>query len=258
MSEEHLTPFEQLLLLEETPNSAQSMDITELKALYYGRLDMFGSFSNDEKLEKSGIDNDGELKRPYAISGYDVRDIVGRTVNSPKFYAHVFRIKPSGGKLLKTESYDTVKFTKDSNKLKAFFGDEYISDLVNIVNRDPRIRYEAERLWKLTKLIALPYDRHGDKVWADIFKKLEYYAIEDNKGIVSKDRKAVTYIFDEQDLEIYDIVPIQKYKVDKRGRVIERIKEKTKRMYIDRSRVAQKQTDYGRDVRKKHDFLSGE
>lgn len=256
MENQELTYFESLL--EDTPNSAQYMDITELKALYYGRLDMYGSFSNDENLEKSGIDKNGEPKRPSGVALYEVTDIVGRTVNSSKFYVHVARVKPRGGKLLNMESYSVISFQRDVSRLKEMIDEEYIDQLVHEVNRDPRIRYEGERFWKLTKLLSLPYKREGDDYWSGILSDLNYYGIKDNKGIISKDRKPVLYIFNEKDLTVYDIVPIQKYKKDKRMRTIERIAEKTKRMYVDRSRVAQRKTEYSRDVRKKNNFRSGE
>jgi hypothetical protein len=256
MEYQELTHFERLL--EDTPNSAQYMDITELKVLYYGRLDMYGSFSNDEKLETSGIDKNGDVKRPSGVSLYDVRDIVGRTVNSNKFYVHVARVKPRGGKLLNMESYGVIHFNRDIEKLKQMIDEDYITELVHIVNRDARIRYEGERIWKLTKMLSEPYNREADTYWAGLLEDLNYYGIQDNKGIISKDRKPVLYIFNEKDLTVYDIVPVQKYKKDKRMRTIERIAEKTKRMYVDRSRVAQRKTEYSRDVRKKHNFRTGE
>jgi hypothetical protein len=235
------------LLQEEAPSFAGYMDIKEIMRLYYGRLGMYVSFSNDEKLDMSGFDA-SDLNRPYAVKAYTVDTVVGRKVFSAKFYGHVFRIINKNRKFLNDiRDYTREDFIEDYEAMMLFpyLSTEEVYNARMIVDSNPRIRSAFQRFWEMVKLIVSSEGKLADKLWRRILLDLGYGGFTDQsgQGIMAKGKQTITLILDERDIEVYDIVPIQKFRVDKRQRVIDQINKKNKRMHARRNRVAKVKTE---------------
>ena len=71
-------------------SASSVMDVTELRTLYYGRLNLFVTFTDDGTLTMRPDSNE---QRPAGYVAYSVPDVIGRKVKSPEFYANVYRVK---------------------------------------------------------------------------------------------------------------------------------------------------------------------
>jgi hypothetical protein len=229
------------------------MDVSELRMLYYGRLDILITFSNDDKFEMDGIVND-QLKHPKGFECYDINDVIGRHVSTDRMYAHVFRLDKtiSNGRVIKDlRDYTDKDLSNDIARLNELYTPEFIKLSVDKVKMDPRMRFPFESFWNITKDIADNYGSHGDEVWAKIMKKLGYVGfVDDGYGLIGKKNKKITLLLKPNIVDQYDIVPIQKYRKETRKYIIDRIGNATKVMYTRRSAVAKEQTDLVRDVTK--------
>jgi hypothetical protein len=229
------------------------MDVSELRMLYYGRMDILISFSDDDKFEMRGIIN-GQLKHPKGFECYDIKDVIGRHVSTDRMYAHVFRLKKtiSNGQVIRDfRDYTGDDLSNDIARLNELYTPEFVKQSVDKVKMDPRMRFPFESFWNITKDIADNYGTHGDEFWAKIMKKLGYVGFVDNGyGLIGKKDKKVTLLLKPNIVDQYDIVPIQKYRKEHRKYIIDRIGNATKEMYSLRSAVAKEQTDRVRDVTK--------
>lgn len=239
------------LLQESAPSGAGYMDTKEIMRLYYGRLGMFVSFSDDEKLDMSGFDG-SELNRPYAIKSYTVDTLIGRKVHSAKFYAHVFRIKSKSKKFIEDiRNYTKEDFETDFEVLTllGYIDQEELHTSRLILDSSNKVRYEFDRLWQLTKMITKSEGKYADKLWRRVLLDLGYGGFSDYSGlgIMAKGRQSITIILEEGDIEVYDIVPIQKYRKDKRQRVIDQVNRKNKLSHARRNRVAKVKTNPTRE-----------
>lgn len=244
----HKNFLERIELEESAPSFAGYMNIHELMDLYYGRIGVYVSFSNDEKLELSGFDG-STLARPYGVSSYTVDTVVGRKVFTHKFYSHVFREKGSGGSkkfINDIRHYTKINLEEDIEVLHLlpYLKSEEIDNAVELIKSKSVIRYPFEQLWEITKEIAKPSSSVADKLWRRILLDLGYSGFGDPSGlgIIAKGRQVVTLFLDEKNLEVYDIMPIQRYRKDKRQRVNDAINNHNKRMHARRNRVAKKRT----------------
>ena len=228
--------------VQESFSSSSYMDVTELRALYYGRLDIMVSFSNDEHYILSGY-HSGDLIRPWGVVGHTVEDVVGRRVSSSDFYGHVFRDKTKPANHLKDiNSYPKAQLQEDLELLSLFkyVDSERLENARERVLRNPRAVSPFVQLWSIMRL-TFENSHDGDKRWAKAFVDLGYEAITDQRGIgLFTDKKAGTLYFDIRSLERFDIVPVQKYRSDPRNRVRDNVDRIVKRLRVRRNRVAKK------------------
>jgi len=247
--------FEQELT--EAFSSVSFMDVSEIRTLYYGRLNMYVSFTDDWKINYTGM-NGSDLIRPYGVECHTVDTLVGRKASSPMFYGYVMRFKPKRGFVNDISNYSVDQYREDVDVIEAI---DYIKDSVKLqalseVEAGVRYRSYFERLWDLTRLLA-EQSRYKDKLWRRILLDLGYTGFNDpkGKGILSESKSPVTLIIDFDAVEKYDIVPIQKYRVDKRRYVTDKIKRENKKMWVARNRVAKRRTEkFRKDTKDKKLF----
>lgn len=229
--------------LEEAVSNATVMDVSELRMLYYGRIGVYASFSNDGEHVSTGIKK-GQLEHPMGVIAYSIPAIVGKKVSSPDFYANVFRLRPNG--VLDSSSYSRDDLNTDIETLRILPGmkDQYVTDAVEIATANLRLRSNFERLWVITREISENYPQ-ADKKWRDILIDLGYDAITDKRGrkLITKSTEPVTLVLNMNSMTDLDIVPIQKYRKDRRQSVVRKINLKNKRLWQARNRVAKRRTD---------------
>lgn len=246
--------FEQELT--EAFSNVSFMDVSEIRTLYYGRLNMYVSFTDDWEINHDGMDG-SELIRPYGIECHTVDTLVGRKVSTPLFYAYVMRFNPKRGFVNDISNYSADQYKEDIEIIETL---DYIKDSVKLqalsqVEAGVRYRSYFERLWDLTRRLA-DQSRYKDKLWRRILLDLGYTGFNDpkGKGILSETKSPVTLIIDFSDVEKYDIVPVQKYRTDKRRYVTDKVKRENRKMWVARNRVAKRRTDKFRTDKKKETF----
>jgi hypothetical protein len=239
-----------LELLESAPSNAGYLDIKELMRLYYGRLGIFVSFSNSENLEMSGFDGN-VLARPYGIVGYSIDTVVGRKVGSASFYAHVFRNNRNEGFLKNIRDYNKENFKSDFEALKLFsYLDEgEVEAAKAVVEATMNIRFEFQRFWQVVRVICESEGKMGDKLWRRILLDLGYTGFNDPSGlaIMSRTKTAMAIYLEERNLNLFDIVPVQRFRKDRRQRVINAINRKNRLTHARRNRIAKAKTDKTRE-----------
>lgn len=239
--------FEQQI--QEAMSNASYMDVSELRTLYYGRLGIHVAFSDNADIPKGGF-SENELVKPYSITAHTVDTVVGRKAHTHYYYGHVFRIKKSGVFLEDIKSYNTEDLKEDIEALRVIphIVPEDLESALERVSSNPRFRYPFARMWAITKEIASHKGRYADKYWRRILIDLGYSGFNDPRGIgVIGERNQQTTLLLEFDLEEFDIVPVQKYRKDKRQRIIDAVNKKNRINHTRRNRVAKKKTDPYRD-----------
>lgn len=251
-----MKPFESLI--EESFSAASYMDVRELRALYYGRINLYASFSDDTDYDLEGRD-DRRSTRPAGVLCHTVNSIVARKVSSSKFYASVFRINKSGGKFvedLRGFSSEDYQAAKEVLYAISYIDDELVDEAVARVEANPRLRSTFEKFWELTKLLS---GKGSDmpRRWARILIDLGYdgFADESGSGLLIKSKVPVAILLNMAKMEELDVVPIQKYRVDPRRRVQSDVDRKVKRLVTKRNRVAKKKTDAVRGRKEKGSAL---
>lgn len=230
--------------LDEAISTASYMEVEELRQLYYGRINILVSFSNDEKLDISGLEQ-GKLLRPAGIIGFSIEDVVGRRVSSSDFYGHVYRDKVSNSKAIRDiQSYSSEDLKKDLEKMRSipYINEHALEDAIIVSENNPRLRRNFEILWDIMRSL-LRRERNADRLWARLFRDLGYDAITDQRGLgfLSKAKASTTLIFDERDIEMFDIVPIQKYRTDPRKGTRDKIDRIVRQLRSRRRTVAKKE-----------------
>jgi len=239
-----LTNIEETLYsLNEATSYASYMNVDELRHLYYGRVNILVSFSNDEKLNTSGY-YQNRLIRPKGILGYSVEDVVGRRVSSNRFYGHVYRDKVSNTNAIRDiQSYSSEDLGRDLEKMKTFsyINPHALEDAIIVSENNPRMRRNFEVLWSIMQTI-IQRERNADRIWARLFQDLGYDAITDQRGLgfLSDAKASTTLIFDHRDIEMFDIVPIQKYRTDPRRATRDKVDRIVERLRTRRRTVAKK------------------
>jgi hypothetical protein len=237
-------------LLESAPSNAGFLDIKELMRLYYGRIGIFVSFSDSEDLEETGLENN-VLARPYGIVAYSIDTVVGRKVSSAKFYAHVFRNKRPDGFLKDIRDYNKEDFKQDIEavSLLSYIDEGEVEGALAVVNNTMNIRYEFQRFWEVVKVVCMSEGRYGDKLWRRILLDLGYKGFNDPSGlgIMTKRRTAIAIFLEERHLDLFDIVPVQRYRKDRRQRVINAINKKNRLSHARRNRIAKVKTKKTRE-----------
>jgi len=239
--------FDQLLT--ESFSAASYLDVSELRALYYGRLDLFVSFTDDSRYVE-----DGDGTRPAGIVSYRVEDVVGRKASSSDFYAYVFRVKKSSGRFLEDirnyTNEDLIKDLRLIEQLPYVFEDDF--ELVKkSVTKNSLLRRPFERLWEAGRILS----GAKDEIWARIYKDIGYIAFNDpsGTGILIRRRSPVCLLLDTKAKTDLDIVPIQKYRVDRRRRIVDDVNRTVARLRTKRNRVSKRTTAPHRGIKKTGD-----
>lgn len=222
------------------------LDVVDLRALYYGRNDVYVSFTDDGDYEIEGSSR--EMDRPDGIICYEVSDVVGKKVQSSHFYANVFRMKKTNGTFLSDiRYYRKEDLTNDITLLTAMklIDDTMLDRIIYSVFRDTTIRHEFTKLWTITEFVAKSISsRNFGEEWRDILLSLGYIGFSDpsKTGEIMGERKVVTIYLDYEKRTDLDILPIQKHRTDPRQRVRQRVERKVKRLGVRRRRVAKRRT----------------
>jgi hypothetical protein len=225
--------FNQILELEESFSFASYMDVRELRALYYGRLNMYASFTDDESYKTSGSG------RPNGIVSHAIDTVVGRKVSTEKFYAKVFRLNKSGGRFIEDIRHYSRDELNDDLEVLGILSTTRTDDVASAIESvmaNGRIRRDFDRLWEITKIVS-----KGDtKKWATLFKELGYIGAEDKTGlgVITKKKVPVMILFNTKNKKDLDIVPVQKYRKDERERVKELVDYKVRIQAPARNRIA--------------------
>jgi hypothetical protein len=219
---------------------------TDLRTLYYGRPDVYLTFTNDGEISTENTAQ--EMDRPDSIICYDIRDVIGKKVTSSAFYANVFRIKKSGGEFIDDiRRYKKDELLADVAILRAI----KVIDPIDFdamwkkINRDTTIRHDFVKLWLLTEFIAKQRNsRDFGEVWQSLLLRLGYIGFSDpsKTGVLVGEREPVTIYLDYESRKEFDILPIQKHREDPRQRVRDKIERKMKRMQYTtkRNRIAKR------------------
>ncbi len=225
--------------LQEGFGTSAVMEVSELRRLYYGRLNLFVTFSNDENVEKDAT----SIDRPLSIEAFSVFDVVGRKVKSNRFYAHVFRINPKNF-ISNIKTYDTTSLKRDLVKLASYpnVDGERIAEIIENTIVKSMLRSPFLKLWEITKQVALEQNRSMYRMtWRRIFRYLGYEGISDPSGtgiLSGRGRAPTTIIFSE--IKPIDIVPIQKHRKDERNRVINNVNRTVTKAATARNRIAKR------------------
>lgn len=227
--------FEDLIKLEESFSFASYMDVREIRALYYGRLNMYASFTDNHEYDLRSN------TRPHGILAHAVDTIVGRKVSTEKFYAKVFRLRKSGGKFIEDiRHYSRDELMEDIEVLKilSITKKDNVEKVVESVMANGRLRRDFDRLWEITKALS----NKDSKKWAQLFKELDYIGVEDKAGlgVLTKKKVPVMLLFNTKSKTDLDVVPIQKYRKDERARVKELVDKRVKDQSTVRNRIAKK------------------
>lgn len=239
-------------LIAESFSSASYMDVRELRMLYYGRLDMYVSFTDDSSFVTKNNN------APEGIICHKVDTVVGRKANTSLFYGRVFRVKKSGGKFIeniKTHSTDSLKTDIAAIRTLSYLNSDDVESAVKYVMTNTRIRSAFERLWELSKILS----DGNDKTWARILLDIGYSGFSDQSGlgIITKARAPVAILLDMKQKTDFDIVPLQKYRVDPRARIRNDVDRQVRLMGTKRKRVAKKDIGAFRgDKKQKKSLLS--
>lgn len=245
-------------ILEEGFGTSADMDVTELRRLYYGRLDMFVTFSNDDKVR---FTNRPTVRIPAGAVGFSVFDVVGRKVKDSAFYAHVFRFNTRQNFINNIKTYNTTDLKRDLLKLMVYDGlpEETIEQIIEENMTKSLLRNPFLKLWGVTQDMAMKQNRaYSPVIWRDIFLFLGYYGISDptGTGILTGGRaKHPTSLFFIEPA-IIDIIPIQKQRKDERRRVINNVDRRVAQLSTKRNRIAKRKFRNRRAANRRGAFIS--
>lgn len=215
------------------------IDTSELRLLYYGRPDIYITFTDDGDVT-THHDN-----LPDSFISYDVRDVVGRKVQSSEFYAYVYRIDKNRGKWVddvrrysRDDFYSDMEYLRRNEWLEA----EEFDSIVKTVGMDTRIRHDFERLWSVSRHVAASIsERNYRLVWGRVLRSIGYIGFSDPSmsGMLGK-REVMSVFLDYDNREDLDILPIQSFREDPRRRIERQVERYRRRMRGARNRVARR------------------
>lgn len=209
-------------LLKEAFSAASYMDVTELRQMYYGRSNLYVSFTDSINYIKSGKDS-GALIRPWSILVNSVNEVVARKVSTPYFYANVIRIDKRGW-LSDIRQYDDRQLKKDIQSLTqlSFLEESFVNTVVEYVVDRKRGDKKFEILWEITKRLS----KNNEMTWNKIFLELGYTGFTDQTGTgIFGSRYPQSIVLTEDVMTYLDTVSIQKYRTDNRTRIKDRIEQ---------------------------------
>ena len=237
-------------LLEEAFSNASYITVSELRSLYYGRLNVYVSFTDNSRYIMRNN------RRPDGILCHAVDVVVGRKATTNLLYGRVFRVRKNAGRFIediRNHTNDSLKLDIESLYLLRYLKHSDIDAAVDKVMNNVRIRKAFDRLWEITKELS-----NGDgKRWAQIFLDLGYIGFTDQRGtgLFQRKREPSTILLDESAKTDLDIVPMQKYRSDPRARIRDDVNKVVRDISTSRNRVAKKPTEIFRGKAKKS-FLS--
>ena len=222
---------------------ASYMGVDEMRHLYYGRPNLFVSFTQDDVVHKKGST---DPVTPYGIVAYHLNDVIARKAKTTELYAAVMRFKESSSKaFVNVSRYNYSSYKKDIDKLYSFnyIEEAEIDFIVSDIEQAQKNQTYFERLWELTRRIAFRRSK-SQLVWRYILMDMGYTALNDHRGIglFAKDGTPSVLILDFENADVVDIMPIQKYKKDPRSYVRKRIKLANKNSWVRRNKIAKYQT----------------
>lgn len=234
------TKFERLLeqenILLENFSTSSYMDVRELRALYYGRIDIMVSFSNE-----ADLNDDYGRTFPRGYICYTLEDVVGRRVSSDKFYAHVLRLSNNANGIISDiRNYSRHRYNDDLEILK---GLPYINtgleldEFIRKVDINPRISSSFHKIWMIMDRVFDGFEDKSER-WNQAFLDLGIRGIVDQRGYLLGKRS--TMLFDKDLVEMIDIVPVQMYREDPRNRVRAEVDRLVDRLKVRRNRIAKK------------------
>lgn len=229
-------------LVSEGFGTSTVMNVKELRMLYYGRVNLYVTFTDDGKLD---MKNKDPFDRPYGYVAYTVADVVGRKVKTSEFYANVYRVKKTRASrkfIENIRTYDSSDLKDDIMVLRTlrYFEPESIDAIVENVSVISLLKSPFDRFWEITKQAALLKGNYWRGYWRRILLDLGYSGVADpsGTGTLIKKKTPVALIFDRK-VEELDIVPIQKRR-DPRRRVVRQIDHYVKKLATSRNRVAKR------------------
>lgn len=224
------------------------VETRELRNLYYGRNEVYVSFSNDYRIEQGGYDGN-TLLRPYGVLAHTVDTVVGRKVQTNRFWGHVFRRRGTKGRFVDNvgslTERDYQKVLEDLSGLK--YIDRYQVDLAEEdIGRNTSLTNAFAKIWEITRIVAKEHSSSdtGDVVWARIMIDLGFAGFRDDsgRGIMTRKKTPCVLMLDVDGVDIFDIMPIQKYRVDPRSRVHHWVNRFNSRFMHKRNRIAKVKT----------------
>lgn len=223
------------------------MNLSELRMLYYGRRDLYVSFT--DKGEYYIDTQSDELDRPHSILCYAVNDVVARKASSSEFYANVFRINMNNGIFLDNISqYNRDDLKEDLTMLRMMDVLESgpLEYIIDDIMKDTTIRTHFAKMWNITEFVSKrAYGSEYEKNWRKMLMNLGYigFADQTGSGLFTGDRTPAVIYLDYTDRTDLDIMPIQKTRVDPRRRVRDAVMRKVERMSTVRNRISKKRID---------------
>lgn len=229
-------------LLEASFHGSSYMDVSDLRYLYYGRPNVYVAFTDDGRYNLNTTNT--ELDRPNSIVCYDVRDVVGRKVNTSDFYANVFRLKTNLLHIKNVRDFSKRNFDVMTDRLLDVDGinRQLAQEVIKDVLRTPTLRYWFEKFWNITEYLAKSQWREEtyEYQWRRILMECGIGAVSDptKSGMLTGVKKPVTIYLDLDEREDLDILNIQKYREDPRARITTQVDRMRARMRGARNRVA--------------------
>ena len=231
--------------LNEQFSSSSYMELQELRELYYGRMDVYASFTNTYEHTFSNKEKN-EYTRPYGILCHSVDTIVAKRAKTSLLYAFVFRYNDRSKNMISDiAAYTKIDWDEDKESLKIlpFVDEDAVTEIIDSIDNDINYKFHFHKLWDATKRIAKTINGREDKVWRLLFIELGYGGFVDNgKGILAPMNQSAVLILNYDKRQDLDIMPIQKYKKDKRQSVVQFVNLRNKRMWAARNRVARRRT----------------
>lgn len=224
--------FEQMI--SESLTYATQADVRDLRSLYYGRLDIFVSFSDDSKK----VTENNNL--PTGIVCHRVEDVVAMKVKVSELYGHVFRIKKARGRFVESvKAYSLSDLQNDVVRLETlpYVYEDDVKAITEQVLRNPLIRSNFERFWEITRVLS---DGLPD-LWNRVIKDIGYIGFNDPDGIgiFSKRNTPSCLLIDMGRCDNFDIVKVQT-REEKRARIRDDVSREVKKMKTARKRVQKK------------------
>lgn len=228
------------------------LDVDELRLMYYGRLDVYVTFTDEGELSFSP--DDRELDRPDGVIAYDVRDVVGKKVASGEFYGNVLRLSANFGRHVEdVKHYSNDHLRADIVKLRGLetIETDVVDLIIDEVLSDSSFTSPFSKFWRITEYLSkLTSTQVYGSIWASILLDLGYVAFSDpsRTGTLTGKREPVTLYIDQDRIEEVDVLPIQKHRKDPRGRVRAAVERRRKLMRNARNRIAKRIPIFRRSV----------
>jgi hypothetical protein len=208
-------------------------DVEKLRMLYYGRLDLFVSFTDNEKYQLGG----GKF---YGVMATKVDDVVGRKPTIPtNKYAYVFRYQTKTDAVLDANNFPSTTLNEilQAMELLTFVDQDALRNAIGKVKSSSK--YLGKSFTALLYVLSevAPQTQFKQMVMSKIMMDLGYEIIIDKKGAYT----FLNHSLVEQNS--LHILPYQTFKEEDRINVTRKIDKINKRLSAVRGRVAKVQDD---------------